>query len=381
MDTYFETNNKKDCNGCGACALKCPVNAISMIEDEEGFLYPHIDNSKCINCGLCRRVCSNYPTHNDFDMKVFASKAKDFDLRMSSTSGGMFKLLSKYIIDQGGVVFGVIYDDNLNVKHSYATTLEECKKFSISKYVRSDLNSSYKDVESFLKDGRVVLFSGTPCQCYGLRKYLGKSYDNLYICEVLCHSNPSPKVFKTYIKCLEKDEGKRVKSYYFRSKDKSMNGRPFILFEDGSKKKDELFNKAFIAMLFSRPSCHNCKFCDSNRKADITIGDFWGIEHYHPEFKDENGISLICVNSENGKRLFDNIKNEMEFVESNLEDAFKYNHNSNIPENKNRTRFFNGIKSGKINETNIIQYMQKYTKKPFVKRVIDKAIRMIKSHK
>ncbi|MBR2289897.1 MAG: Coenzyme F420 hydrogenase/dehydrogenase, beta subunit C-terminal domain [Clostridia bacterium] len=377
MNTYFETNHKTDCNGCGACALRCPVNAISMIEDGEGFVYPQIDNFKCVNCGLCRRVCSNYPLKNTFESKVYAAKSKDFNLRMNSTSGGMFQILAEYVIAHNGVVFGATYSENLVVKHSYATTKGDCKKFSVSKYVRSDLGTSYEDVECFLKDGKNVLFSGVPCQCYGLRKNLGKDYDNLIICEILCHSNPSPKVFEMYLKNLEKLNGQKIKNYVFRSKDDSVGRKPHIVFENGVKKADDLFNKAFFSMLISRPSCHNCKFCDPNRKADITIGDFWGIEHYYPEFKDENGISLVCINSEIGVKVFNDIQQKLDYIESNLSDAFKYNHNSNIPENKNRETFFEGIESGKINSDNVIEYMQKYSKKPFVKRAIGKVKRII----
>lgn len=378
MSNYFKSYNKKDCNGCGTCALRCPKKAITMIEDEEGFLYPIIDNKKCINCGLCQRICSNNPNKNVYQQKVYAAKNKENKKREQSTSGGIFKILAENIIAKNGVVFGVKYDKNLNVIHDYTEELEECQKFSISKYVRSALNDSYQKVEEFLNQDRYVLFTGTPCQVYGLKKYLKKDYNKLILCEIMCHSNPSPKVFKLYKENIEKDNNKKIKQYFFRSKDKEMNNRPYALFEDGTKKNYEVYNIAFNSMLISRPSCSHCKFCDSNRKADITIGDFWGIENIAPEFDDKKGISLVLINTEKGKNIFDEIKNKTIYIESNIEVAFKNNHNKNIPEHKNREKFFKDISTGRINGTNIISYMNKYTRKTIIKRILNKGRRLLK---
>ncbi len=372
MNNYFITNNKLDCNGCGTCASRCPKKAITMVEDEEGFLYPKIDKSKCINCSLCKLICSNIPTDNTFKIKVFAAKNKVEEDRKNSTSGGMFKILSENIISKKGVVFGAKYSDDLIVKHSYGETIEDCKEFSISKYVRSDLNNSYEMVEKFLNDGRYVLFSGTPCQNYGLKKYLKKDYEKLLLCEIICHSNSSPKVFKLYKENLEKKYNKKIEKYYFRSKNKKTNNKPYILFQDGTIKECQLYNNAFNDMLISRPSCSNCHFCDTNRKADITIGDYWGIEKIFPEFSDNKGISLLCINSEKGMNLFNEIKRKIKYKESSLEDGFKYNHHYNIQEHKNRKDFFKGISNNSINSSNIIKYMKKYTKTPFYKKIITK---------
>lgn len=379
METFFETNNKKDCNGCKVCALKCPANAINMVEDGEGFIYPEIDEKKCIHCGLCRKICSNYPEKNKYKIKAYATKNKVLKDRITSTSGGMFKLLAENIISKNGVVFGVKYDDEMNVVHSYAETLEKCKEFSISKYVRSDLGNSFEDIKKFLNEGRYVMFTGTPCQNYALKKYLQKDYEKLILCEILCHSNPSPKVYKMYFRNLEIKNNKKIKSIYFRSKNEKVNCKPYVEFEDGSIKAETLYNSAFNKMLISRPCCSNCKFCDSNRKSDISIGDYWGIDKIITGFNDKKGVSLVTVNSEKGNMIFEEIKDKLQYVETTLDEAFKYNHNSNKPENKNRKKFFEKIASSEIDDKNIIKYVDKYIADGIIKKVLIKGKRKVKS--
>lgn len=373
MSNYFESFEKNKCNGCGVCALRCPKKAIEMIEDEEGFLYPKIDEKKCINCGLCRKICSNNPKKNTYKQKVYAAKNKDEKERSKSTSGGIFKILSKKILHENGIVFGVKYNDKLEVIHSYARTLNDCKEFSMSKYVRSNINCSFEQVEVFLKEGKKVLFSGTPCQCYGLRNFLRRDYDNLILVEIMCHSNPSPKVFKLFIENIELNKNKKIERFYFRSKIRG----PYAQFEDGSIYEINSFNTAFNKMLISRPSCSECKFCDTNRKSDITIGDYWGIEKFFPNMQDDKGVSLLCINTKKGEEFFDKIKDELIYEESNIEDGFKYNHNCNLKYNKNREKFFKQLKNEKINNMNIINYLDKYsanTMKEKIKMVIKKIL-------
>lgn len=378
MSNYFETYDKKDCNGCGVCALRCPKKAITMQEDKEGFLYPVIDESKCIHCGLCKKICSNNPIENTYNIKVYAAKSKDENKRNNSTSGGMFKLLAENIFSKDGIVFGVKYDSNLKVKHDYAKTIEEAKQFSISKYVRSDLNNSFENVEKFLKEDKWVLFSGTPCQCQGLRQYLKKDYPKLIICEIICHSNPSPKVFEKFIKNLELKSNEKISNFYFRSKNLKSKYKPYALYNSNKIEICDTYNNAFNSMLISRPSCSKCNFCTPNRKADITIGDFWGCKEFFPQFDDGKGVSLLCINSEKGEMIFSEIKDKIEYIESSLEDAFKYNHHENVPVHKNRDKFFNGISDGTINETNIIKYMNQYTKRPLHKRILGKCKSILK---
>ena len=379
MNSYFDTHKKEDCNGCGTCSLLCPVNAIEMIEDEEGFLYPQIDEEKCIKCNKCRKICSNYPRKNAYQIKAYATKNKDEEKRKNSTSGGMFKILAEHVINKNGIVFGVRLNKNLVAIHDYAETIEECKKFSFSKYVRSDLNGAYEKVKKFLNQDRYVLFTGTPCQVQGLRNFLGKDSEKLILCEIICHANPSPKVLKMYIKNHENISKQKIKQIYFRSKDKEMNNGAYIEFEDGTKKEIQEYITAFSGnQLINRPSCYNCQFVDENRKADFTIGDLWGIEKILPNFKDGKGISLLTVNTEKAEKIFNLIKLNMDFENIDLNLAFKYNHHSNSSPNNKRKKFFINLANGKINDNTIIEKLKKYTKKSMLKKITGKIKRIAK---
>ncbi len=378
-NTYLENKIKNTCNGCGVCALVCPKKCIRMVEDSEGFLYPEVDESKCIKCNKCKRYCANFNNKEEKNEKAYIAINNSGEQLKESSSGGMFYILAEYTIKNNGVVFGVTYNKELEAVHEYAETLDECKKFCGSKYVRSNLQDSYIKVKEFLDNGRKVLFTGTACQISGLKKFVGKEDDNLILCDILCHANPSPKVFKLYIKNLEKINGKRVKYIWFRSKENGWkNQTPIVEFTDGSKEEENTYFKAFVSEMINRPSCYNCQFASKRRVSDFTIGDFWGIESLDSEINSEKGVSLLNINSDKGRKIFDKVKEKMFFKEVDYDLACSFNHYHNVSEHQNRDKFFRGIVNNNINETNIIKYMNKYTKEPLYKKALKKLKRIIK---
>lgn len=377
--TYFETLEKKDCNGCGLCSLKCPKKAITMIEDNEGFVYPVIDKSKCINCNICKNICPNREYNLNNKIKAYAAINKNKEDLSNSSSGGMFVLLAKYVLKNNGVVFGVKYDKNLTAVHSYTLNEDELIYFQGSKYVRSDLKNSFVEVKEMLKD-KMVLFTGTPCQCQALRSFLGKDYTNLLTCDIICHSNPSPKVFKLYKEYLERKYSKRIKNIYFRTKKIGWHcDKSIIQFVDDTEIIESSYYHAFLVELLNRPSCHNCHFCSSNRLSDFTIGDAWGIEKLLKETTNNNtGISLLCVNTDKANKTLQSIKKHVDLTEIDLNEIYKYNHNHNVKINRNRNRFFNKLSSEKINNSNIVFYLNKYSKAPLWKAIIKKILKALK---
>lgn len=360
-NTYFDTNIKKDCNGCGTCALVCPKKCIKMEVDAGGFLYPVIDKSKCINCGKCRNLCSNCNEKNEKNEKAYLGINKSMEELAISSSGGIFFPLVKYVLKNQGIVFGVIYNNELEVVHTYADNLEDCKKFCGSKYVRSDLGDSYIKVKEFLDKGKLVLFTGTTCQISGLKKYLNKDYNNLILCDVLCHANPSPKVFKLYVKNLENIKKKKVKNIHFRSKENGWdNVIPIIEYEDGEKEEENSYFEAFVKELINRPSCYACKFASKRRITDFTIADFWGIEKIEPSVNIKNGVSLFTVNSEKGKEILEYFKDDIMMKEVDYNKVENHYHNVKIHEQSQK--FFQKLEAGKLDENNIIRALKKYTK-------------------
>lgn len=345
---------KKKCVGCGACYNICPSKAIKMTADEEGFLYPSINQSKCTKCGLCKNVCqaNNLELTENTKRIVFAVKHSDEETRHKSTSGGMFSALADFIIKQGGVIYGVEFGKDFYVKHARATDSEGYSKFRGSKYVQSDIGHSYEKVKEDLSDGKHVLFTGTPCQIAGLNLYL-KTYKNkekLITCEVLCHGAPSPLMWKEHLTLIEKERKVKIIDYKNRSKVKGWNTHNEHAFYNNGKNeyKSKLLQNhkdLFYSHLIIRPSCFECKFAGAPSVADFTIADFWGIDLSINGFNDNKGTSLVILNTEKAQRVFEDIKGTLILRQSNIEDAFKDNHKTPAKWNINRPNFWKDYKA------------------------------------
>lgn len=317
--------NKASCVGCEACRQICPKQCITMVYDNEGFSYPMVSSKDCIKCSLCEKVCPiiqygiNELRPNN---RVFAVKHQNHKVQFESTSGGAFTAIANWAELQNGIIFGAAYDEQLNVIHCKAKNTEEYVKFRGSKYVQSLIGNTFIEIRELLTQGKLVLFSGTPCQVSGLKLFLLKPYSNLYTVDIICHGVPSPKVFKDYINFIQK-KGKLL-SINMRYKAKGWNASEGkIIYANGKKIVGSgvagLWRKLYSSRCITRPCCYECKFTNFNRQGDITIGDYWGIEKSHPNFFDNNGISLLLLNSAKGNYIFENIKNELYSIESSRE--------------------------------------------------------------
>lgn len=330
----IEIKNKENCCGCEACANICPKHCITMVEDEEGFRYPKVDKEKCINCKLCEKVCqylsdSKKEIENKYPL-IYACTKKD-NYMNNSTTVALFYELAKNVIENNGVVAGAIYDENLKVKHVIAENIECLEKMRGSKYVQSELNDTYKKIEQILKTGKIVLFSGTPCQVRGLQLFLGKSYDNLITIDVICHSVPSPKIYRDYIDNTEKKYNSKIKYINFRTKvDGWLAPYTEIIFEDKDIKylrrsNENEWYRTFVSHIVTRPSCNNCLYTSIYRISDLTLGDFWGIDKFRPNINVHNGVGKVIINTDKGKEIFEKIIDKYETYSMSIEEAMRPN--------------------------------------------------------
>ena len=320
---------KEDCCGCGACMNACPKNAIRMEADNQGFLYPVINAVDCINCGLCKQNCQirkSKTMQNERSSHCFGVKNHDY-VRAVSSSGGVFTAILDEVINGGGVVVGATFDSEMNVVHKTAQTRKECDAFRGSKYVQSDMGNIYKKVADTLSNKKKVLFSGTPCQVAGIKKYLEAhriEMSGLYTIDLVCHGAPSPKIWKEYISVLENKYHSKIKNYTFRDKSAGWRGYHVrVELEDGRSVAQNDLTQSF-AIVFGkevmlRPSCFYCPYASMQRCGDITIGDFWGIDKIDKNFSDNKGISMVLINTSKGQEIFMAIKSELDVKEYSSE--------------------------------------------------------------
>lgn len=303
--------DKSKCCGCNACVQRCPKQCITMHEDEEGFLYPVVNQLKCIDCGLCTKVCPIVNTNEEKEpLEIYASQNKNKEIRLKSSSGGIFPIIASYIIENGGVVFGAKWNKDLELVHDYTEKLEDITLFCGSKYVQSVIGNCYQLAEKFLKSGRLVLFTGVPCQIAGLKKFLRHDYENLYTIDVICHGVPSPMIFKDYLSYVGKKH--KVISFNFRDKTTGWKNYSISYTLDTGKiishnaRLDE-FMRAFLNHYIHRPSCYSCYFKSGKGASDITLGDLWGANNIASIKDDDTGISLIFANTTIGLGLINKL--------------------------------------------------------------------------
>lgn len=316
------------CTGCSACVSVCPTGSISMKEDREGFLQPHIDAETCINCRKCEKTCpivSPITIPTDFETQAYAAINKDEAIRMRSSSGGIFHALAKWIIEQGGVVFGARFNDQWEVVHDYTETLEGIEPFMRSKYVQSRIGNTFKQAKRFLEQGRQVLFVGTPCQIGGLKAYMKKDYDNLLTIDFVCHGVPSPGVWKMYNHEYFKND--ELISFNFRDKSEGWISYQCII---ESKTKTNIERKkllqndyfrGFRKEVYLRQSCYECNFRTYHRISDFTIADYWGVDQRCPSMYDNKGTSIVFGHTQFAQNVFKDLSDGLHAKVQSREDA------------------------------------------------------------
>lgn len=319
---------EKLCTGCGACAQKCPSKCISMIRNEEGFLYPKITEDLCVHCNLCIKICPVNCEQNTSGMiSGYVVRNRNEKVRIESTSGGFFTAIAEYVIQKNGLVYGAAYDANMHVVHIAARKSSEVEKMRGSKYVQSDLGKVYVQVEEDLKNGRFVLFTGTPCQVYGIKAYLGKDYANLILIDLVCHGVSSPLIFAKYVEALEKRYKSKVIDIRFRNKTYGYHSSTMkVCFENGqeyfgSGRIDQM-SKAYFEGACSRYSCYECPHKGRKRPGDITVFDGWSANRLTGTRVDDNkGFTNILINTRKGKMILESeLKNKLDIWNAETED-------------------------------------------------------------
>lgn len=369
----IQLQRKEECCGCSACYSVCPKSCITMSQDSEGFLYPHINKQACIGCGLCNQTCPiiNYYSQELNKPETYVAYCKENDVRRSSSSGGIFSLIAEEVLDREGIVFGAAFDKDMMVHHIGITKKSEIARLRGSKYLQSRVEQTYADTQKALQTKQTVLYSGTGCQIAGLKRYLLKPYDNLITVDVLCHGTPTPKLWKKYLTWREGITGSYTRDVSFRNKDLGWkNSSLKITFENNEEYKELGYNDYYIQLFLSdiclRPSCHECKFKSVNHPSDITLGDCWGVESYMPEMDDNQGTSVILVHTAKGKKLINSVDHRLCKKEADLDRALPPDADSrkSVRIHTKRAEFFSKI------DRMPMEKLIKLIRSPFRKRLV-----------
>ena len=386
----MKINNLSNCTGCSACYSACPMSAILMVENDEGFLYPKVDDEKCVECGLCEKVCPAISPLRvqESECKAFAVINNDEAIRMESSSGGVFTAIAEKIVMTGGEVFGAKFSDDFkSVIHSWTDNIDGLKDFRGSKYLQSNVNESFKECERFLKVGEKVLFSGTPCQIQGLKKYLRKDYENLLTVDYICHGVPSPLLWKLYVEYREKLAASRVVKTSSRRKNCGWKRYSlWFAFANHSEYLKTLDKDPYLQMFLKdtclRQSCYDCPSKGLQRVSDVTIADFWGIQQEYPELDDDKGTSFVIVHNPKVMPLFSDV---CKVKEIELNDGLKHNFAmvKSWAKPKARDTFFNDLQTLSFDKM-----IKKYAVTPwyvrgyrFVRRCGGKVLRVVELKK
>ena len=324
------TNSVADnilCTGCAGCSIACPRQAVTMTQNEKGFLFPTISPDKCIQCGICLSSCH---LHNNAvcykPLSLLAAKNKSSEERTVASSGGIFLLLAKHIINQNGVVYGAAFDNHLNVKHIRATTIDDVLRCCQSKYVQSDAVDALQNAIQDIENGKKTMFVGTPCQVSALRLALKNKkidQDNMLMVDFVCHGTPSPKVFSDYLKMLEEKYKGTIIKFFFRDKEQGWRGNGYkAIFSNRDSVINGFYMRGYNKLfpLATNDACFECRYSKPERMSDITLGDFWGIENTPvSNFEDKLGVSIITINTAIGEEWVNKIVNEIEMVNISLD--------------------------------------------------------------
>lgn len=371
----IKINDKRMCTGCGACANICPRQCITMMADDEGFLYPQVNMEECIQCGLCTKYCPVlHPIcgGSNYEKKAYAAQSKNEDVRFRSTSGGAFSALASYVLSQNGYVCGAGYGEDNLVMHCIESTPEGLERLRQSKYVQSEIGTVYRELEKLLKQGIMVLFCGTPCQAAGFQNYLKTEYENLLLIDLICRGINSPKAYQYWLKELEEDENSKIVKVWFKYKAHGWKDSPQctkIDFQNGNEKvlyrKGNTYMRGYLtANLFVRPSCSDCRFKGENRPSDITLADCWGADS---TIDDDKGTSLIIVNSQKGEKFWKCAKDKMVYTEYDFKTIISNNisYYNSIKLNKRRKRFYK-----KLDHKKFSSLVMPYYYRAFMRAVI-----------